>query len=1114
MRAESFSILQGVSPNDCREGFYIGTNGIPLYTTAREVVEARVSDKLQAAYDQLDSMISETKTKLLELETEQHFRCCKIASLMVDMSRMLEQMRAGKEAMMIRHNDDLERLRVEHTVECEKDEGKLEGCHKQISDSPHVHPELEDAIGQAYTQLENMAASIEGFAKDMLQLHNDYPNEIETFYDGYKDRLGGLVGLGPLSKPPQQGESPTAEDVSADHSPGDPAEQEASENTTGSRQLWPGVVPAGMFEVFTLRQFVEERVCKEHVEEEPCRDEAENVDEASTEYPGNEQEGEDAAAEGSEIAEPEDKAPTWPRRVNGEDCILDVHVEAEWLCEYIHTIRLKLMESVQTEAEVLLQASNNAARKGAEELSCELDERLRRHATRKGFVRSEWYEPRLKQIISHKRKFERHIIGIARKSAAQDEQFNALIDVVIEADQRFHASISEHSQTLSELKAASSETKASNADATLEGLKALERQSKDAGDESKTVYLTSTTRQVDNLVSANNDVIRLQKEQTLEGYSIPEIEGRYTELGSLPVERSSRPSGRRRIWFWFVRFYAEETRKLNESLLAKAAIRRMRIDEIQAAMDKMVGGALGVFEAERTEVLEEMKNRYGLGQEHTAARRLLEGKIRDISSPITEALSKILSLGNYLTKLIGSSSVSEISSVPGCPRDHLLVTRTPYLDIEIRGSLSIFIASVIAMLERLEGLKPQQREKFTLKKAPQCRVLQRLPWQFDPTSDPDEASIRSDSLKAVVGVLSVGEQKTFPGEVEASIASLTQRFAADLPYYLKEYVNHVRSNTGSLRAEALAQLKATCLQLRNDVIPQASLAVFTAIESDAVAQLESALTAAMDRCSGLCERSDKKHSEHLKTLERIGRLETPDLESELALVKLKRRETVRHLSASTALYAARAEAFKILVDGGLAACETFDAAFECILKHLDSVPWGELFDSIPGVEDTVPRRMSLKRLMRMRDAGETEPIDQSGESLPSRLWEGVNGSMIIPDAEAWSRPRPVQKDDAQNSEEQETDDFRVPEVKAAEERSVHSYRSEAHKTVLRTRNDKYSATCSMFSDLGRNALDHLDKLEEAEDRRSAEWEKSLEHWGLEDLEPVVEVDEQETADAT
>ena len=52
------------------------------------------------------------------------------------------------------------------------------------------------------------------------------------------------------------------------------------------------------------------------------------------------------------------------------------------------------------------------------------------------------------------------------------------------------------------------------------------------------------------------------------------------------------------------------------------------------------------------------------------------------------------------------------------------------------------------------------------------------------------------------------------------------------------------------------------------------------------------------------------------------------------------------------------------------------------------------FAAIPGDEQLEQPRMSIKRLARRQAAGETGVVDQSGESLPNRTWEGMQASKL------------------------------------------------------------------------------------------------------------------------
>ncbi|KAF4656713.1 hypothetical protein FOZ61_006725, partial [Perkinsus olseni] len=1016
------------------------------HLTAADVADAAVSSELNDCYAQLDCMVSKSKEKLFELEGEQRTRCSRVASLMVEASTALEEMKTQKQGMVAEHDEKLRKHRAEHEAECEANEGELQEYRRSIRDSAHIDPDLEKATMEAYAHLDHMAAGIEDFAKQMLDIHEEYPKAVETFFDLQKSVVGNILGLERLTVPPRASSSDEQDpECNKDETVNVTKEEEGTTETEQPSELWPGVAAAGMYELLNLLHFVEKQICREQTDasEEGA---SEPTDDSPTEDPKEEDPADEDAHEGSnEITEAaagvED---SWPVRVNGDECVKDVHVELEWLCGYIHALRVKLIEFLQTETEVLLDDSKNSARKGNEELSCELDDRLRKHATRKGLVRSEWYEPRLKQIMSHKSKFERHIIGIARKSRDQDDRFDTLVDSLIEGDQRFRSTIDELSHHLSRLKPGE-ETGTGTPENVLSELKALARRSRESGDKLIRLYRETlgemtclSDSMITQLVSANDDVIRIQKQQKLEGYSKTEIE-----------------------------YYSAEVSKLNESLRAKAAERQVRMNEIDAAMSDMIERPLDEFEVERKKVLEEVCVSHGLGKEYVLVRRQLQERVRELSSPITESLSKIADLENYLTKIITDSSLA-VGPTAGCPRDHVLVKVTPSLELEIRGALSILVACVVTLIQYLEGVKPAHRQRYDAKACPSSRVLQRLPWTFESANDVDEASIRSDSLLAVMGPLK------YQTAIEDEVATAKQKIGGNLPHYLQAFTDSVLDSGGKLRSESLGKLKGICSRLRDSIIPKASQVIFNEIVKEAVTRYEAEIQTSLDRCSSACDASSKKYDAHFETLESISRVDRPDVESELQLAALKKREEVRHTHCAKALYAARVRLFQVLVERGVATCEILDSTFDCVIKYLDMVPWGELFEIISGFTGEMPKRMSLKRLLRRHSSGEVDPIDQSGESLPLRVWEGVDMTQMMPEIDRWCY---TEGDGTDGIEGSTGDDFSLPTLETVDQRAVHSYRTAAHKMVLKNRKEALDDAHSKASRLAMGALGWIKKLE-------------------------------------
>ncbi|KAF4726811.1 hypothetical protein FOZ63_017323, partial [Perkinsus olseni] len=100
----------------------------------------------------------------------------------------------------------------------------------------------------------------------------------------------------------------------------------------------------------------------------------------------------------------------------------------------------------------------------------------------------------------------------------------------------------------------------------------------------------------------------------------------------------------------------------------------------------------------------------------------------------------------------------------------------------------------------------------------------------------------------------------------------------------------VLDSGGKLRSESLGKLKGICSRLRDSIVPKASHVVFNEIVKEAVTRYEAEIQTSLDRCSSACDASSKKYDAHFETLESISRNDHPDVESELQLAALKKRE--------------------------------------------------------------------------------------------------------------------------------------------------------------------------------------------------------------------------------
>merc|ERR1719171_692589 len=68
-------------------------------------------------------------------------------------------------------------------------------------------------------------------------------------------------------------------------------------------------------------------------------------------------------------------------------------------------------------------------------------------------------------------------------------------------------------------------------------------------------------------------------------------------------------------------------------------------------------------------------------------------------------------------------------------------------------------------------------------------------------------------------------------------------------------------------------------------------------------------------------------------------------------------------------------------------CNMLHSDFEALVRLVDMIPLHNHFAPLPGDECIEQPRLSMKRRMRKEQSDITE-IDQSGEALPSREWQG------------------------------------------------------------------------------------------------------------------------------
>lgn len=125
-------------------------------------------------------------------------------------------------------------------------------------------------------------------------------------------------------------------------------------------------------------------------------------------------------------------------------------------------------------------------------------------------------------------------------------------------------------------------------------------------------------------------------------------------------------------------------------------------------------------------------------------------------------------------------------------------------------------------------------------------------------------------------------------------------------------------------------------------------------------------------------------------------------------------------------------------------------------------------------------RMSVKRLLRRKAAGQTDPVDQSGEALPPRTWEGMVDRFPLGDV--WM-PKPPPAEGEEPPAEDEDAPVLSPEVE--------SFRSPAHKRLFKERDEKVAMYQDSFKENALRMKKTILEKRRFEEQGQGHWSKMV-----------------------
>ena len=253
------------------------------------------------------------------------------------------------------------------------------------------------------------------------------------------------------------------------------------------------------------------------------------------------------------------------------------------------------------------------------------------------------------------------------------------------------------------------------------------------------------------------------------------------------------------------------------------------------------------------------------------------------------------------------------------------------------------------------------------------------------------------------------------------------------------------------RQDVCRELRRICDKLRGDSSIACARQIFNDLDARSIESLMGRLASKEKAFRDKFLQSKLLRNQHEKEL-RPG-LANPQCAH--LLNDLKSRESQRHQTFLTDIAAAHADFKKILVEEAKFFLGSAHASMQAHFAVMDTVPLWPHFVLVPGDEQVTQARMSIKRLQRRKSQGADGPVDQSGQCLPSRVWEGLPGGQLRLHS-SWDGP--ILKDDAVS----EDDASQAEVVELGDTASINSYRSTAHKAFFAARNRVFESFVDVF----------------------------------------------------
>ncbi|CAD7955727.1 unnamed protein product [Amoebophrya sp. A25] len=645
-----------------------------------------------------------------------------------------------------------------------------------------------------------------------------------------------------------------------------------------------------------------------------------------------------------------------PKAAEGQWTLEELIFKTFFVEDLLGDMRKRLFSFVHDHKCTLDAKARETLAREDERINMELDQTLRRHTNRKGEVQVDWYNPRNTIIEKHKNRFERHMISIAQKSSAQEDEGETCYLAISDAEGVYHERLGAFTEKLQEAR-------------NLAALTAVERKGKDSCAQFIDVcrsraetLLTLAEQGIQSLVASNRDFVRMCKAGG-DSYSKSEIV-----------------------------YYKEQTTILNTALEQKKEERIFALEDKKGKLPAMQQEPLDKFLQAYGDAVDKLSQELGLGPVYGAPRRRAQEACRTIMSRTESTLHGI---GQYV--MYFKDCMAKREEARPLTLDYQLRKQRSWKELqpppasEMMGAFEIILVGIIALGKHLEAFKSKFTERYKQDET-EVRGMCRLDESLYKCPEGNALEKKEKLLLEDISISLLGPIPTSDLYTPA-IAKVEQAgkdaYKSGVPDFMAKFLADMKVSTEMHRRKNCAGLRSLCEELRDSTLLLFGPSVFDDFLLRALGELKAAVNAMNSVMSKGIAELDQRRLSHETRL-------TPSLanpNNARILKKLKDDEAERYRDALASVNKWKLQWANLLHREAVNFLHRLVVNFQTLMRCVDSLPLGTHYNPLPGDENVETQRMSIKRRKRRVFAGHQGEIVVDDETLPPRSWEGVETSL-------------------------------------------------------------------------------------------------------------------------